>query len=113
MTTARGTSLSSPAWGARPIRRTPPALAPLRADPAPPAAPRSGQAPFSTPRRPGVARGAIVLVLGWILLWAYFVVAVAEQAAALRSTVERGGGAASAEPAGAQQPPLTARVRRL
>ncbi len=64
-------------------------------------------------RRGGEALGAVTLAVGWILLWTFFVTGVIEQAAVLRSTVERNGGGrgAAAEPVHAPQPPITARVR--
>jgi hypothetical protein len=97
MATLGGSTLTSPARGGT----AGPFFAPL----APSAAAPSRSAievrplarePVSVPRRGGELRGALVLVVGWILLWAYFVVGVAEQAAAFRGAAEGSGAGAPA-----------------
>ena len=101
MATLGGSSLTSPARGAARAPYFPP-RAPAAASPA-----RSTvevrplrRDPVTVPRRGRELRGAVVLAVGWILLWAYFVVGVAEQAAAFR--------AAAAPPAAAGAPAQTA-----
>lgn len=103
MTPPTGSSLTPPAWGAPAIRSAPQTLAPTLTRPA----------PVHVPARSGEVLGALLLVVGWILIWAYFVIAIAEQAAALRSTVDgaAGGERRPAEARTAAGLPATPRAR--
>jgi hypothetical protein len=96
MTTLCGSSLTPPARvgnapSAPALRNLAGCLGPQAPAVALPAAPDPARAPppargsaFVIPRRSGDAVGALLLLAGWILLWAYFLVGIVESAAALR-----------------------------